>query len=85
MNSITTLCIFIVILFLYIHIANQFKKSDDLEIYETDFTSTKHLEDVCELKQPVLMNMVNIVMISCSHHHASVNRKNLSGHVGRFV
>tara|TARA_B100001287_G_C22686548_1_gene534136 strand:- start:16499 stop:17629 length:1131 start_codon:yes stop_codon:yes gene_type:complete len=60
MNSITTLCIFIVILFLYIHIANQFKKSDDLEIYETDFTSTKHLEDVCELKQPVLMNMVNI-------------------------
>jgi hypothetical protein len=60
MNSLITLCIFIVILFLYIHIANQFKKGDDLEIYEADFTSTKHLEDVCELKQPVLMNMVNV-------------------------
>ena len=61
MNSLTTLCIFIVILFLYIHIAQQFKKGDDLEIYETDFTSTKHLEDVCELKQPVLVNIENVL------------------------
>ena len=61
MNSLTTLCIFIVILFLYIHIANQFKKSDDLEIYETDFQNIKHLEDVCELKQPILMNISDIL------------------------
>lgn len=61
MNSLTTLCIFIIILFLYIHIANQFKKSDDLEIYETDFQNTKHLEDVCELKQPILMNISDIL------------------------
>ena len=57
MQSLTTLCIFIIILFLYIHIASQYKKSGDLEIYETDFTNTQHLEDVCELKQPVLMNV----------------------------
>jgi len=61
MNSLTTLCIFITILFLYIHIAQQFKKGDDLDIYETDFTSTKHLEDVCELKQPVLVNIENVL------------------------
>lgn len=61
MNSLITLCIFIVILFLYIHIANQFKKSDELEIYESDFSSTRHLDDVCELKQPVLMNMTNVI------------------------
>ena len=61
MNSLTTLCIFIVILFLYIHIAQQFKKGDDLDIYEMDFTSTKHLDDVCELKQPVLVNIENIL------------------------
>jgi len=46
---------------MYIHIANQFKKSDELEIYETDFTTTKHLDDVCELKQPVLMNIEHIL------------------------
>jgi len=61
MNSLTTLCIFIAILFMYIHIANQFKKGDELEIYETDFTTTKHLNDVCELKQPVLMHIEHIL------------------------
>lgn len=61
MQSLTTLCIFIIILFLYIHIASQFKKSGDLEIYETDFTSTQHLEDICELKQPVLINVQELL------------------------
>ena len=61
MNSLITLCIFILILFLYIHIANQFKKNEELEIYETDFSNKSHFEDVCELKQPVLFNMKNIL------------------------
>ena len=61
MDAIITLCIFITILFLYIHIANQFKKSEELEIYETDYTNNKHMEDVCELKQPFLMNMNHVV------------------------
>lgn len=61
MNSLITLCIFIIILFLYIHIANQYKKTDELEIYETDFTDKKHLDDVCELKQPVLIDMKDIL------------------------
>ena len=60
MDPLVTLCIFITILFLYIHIANQFKTSEELEIYETDYSSLKHLEDVCELKQPFLMDMKTI-------------------------
>ena len=60
MDPLTTLCIFITILFLYIHIANQFKTSEELEIYETDYNNLKHLEDVCELKQPFLMNMSHV-------------------------
>ncbi len=60
MDPLTTLCIFITILFLYIHIANQFKTSEELEIYETDYNNLKHLEDVCELKQPFLMNMNHV-------------------------
>ena len=60
MDPLLTLCIFITILFLYIHIANQFKTNEELEIYETDYSSLKHLDDVCELKQPFLMNMSNV-------------------------
>ena len=61
MNSLLTLGIFIAILFLYIHIAQQYKKTDETEIYETDFTSKSHFEEVCELKQPVLFDMKEIV------------------------
>ena len=61
MNSLTSLCIFILILFIYIHIAHQYKKSEELEIYETDFSNKGHFEDVCELKQPVLINMKTIL------------------------
>jgi len=46
--------IFIVILFLYVHIQEQYKKSEDLEIYEMDYTSNEHLQTVCAMKQPVL-------------------------------
>jgi mannose-6-phosphate isomerase-like protein (cupin superfamily) len=46
--------IFIVILFLYVHIQEQYKKSEDLEIYEMDYTSNDHLQTVCAMKQPVL-------------------------------
>ena len=60
MDSLTTLCIFIIILFLYIHIANQFKISEETEIYESDFNNNNHLNEICELKQPVLMNMEHV-------------------------
>ena len=60
MDSLTTLCIFIIILFLYIHIVNQFKISEETEIYESDFNNNNHLNEICELKQPVLMNMEHV-------------------------
>ena len=46
--------IFIVIFFLYLHIQEQYKKSEDLEVYEMDYTSNEHLQTVCAMKQPVL-------------------------------
>ena len=60
MDSLISLCIFIIILFLYIHIANQYKLGEELEIYETDYDDAKHLESVCELKQPVLVYVQNV-------------------------
>jgi hypothetical protein len=52
--------IFIIILFLYVHIIAQYKKSEDLEIYETDYKSNDVLQEICELKQPIIININNV-------------------------
>jgi hypothetical protein len=36
---------------------DEYKKSEDLEIYEMDYKSNKELQDVCNLKQPVLFKL----------------------------
>jgi mannose-6-phosphate isomerase-like protein (cupin superfamily) len=36
------------------------KKSQDLEIYEMDYTTNKNLQEVCELKQPILFHYSNV-------------------------
>lgn len=61
MDALTTFCIFVVVLFLYIHIMSQFKKGEDLEIYEMDFISNAQLQDVCDVRQPFLFNVLDIV------------------------
>ena len=33
---------------------NQFKKSEDLDIYEMDYSNNTHLQEVCEIRQPIL-------------------------------
>ena len=53
-NPFIALVIFIIILFFYIHITAQWKTSDDLEIYESDYESPAHLQEVCSIKQPVV-------------------------------
>lgn len=57
MNTLTTVIIFVVVLFLYIHMTAQFKKSEDLEIYEMDYTTNQQLNETCELRQPVLFEL----------------------------
>lgn len=54
MNVFIKFCIFIFILFLYVHINDQVSKSEDLEIYEMDYVSNQHLQSICNVKQPVL-------------------------------
>ena len=60
MNSFITLIIFLIVLFLYIHIINQFKRSEDLEIYEMDYTNNAHLQEICEIKQPIIFELQSI-------------------------
>lgn len=52
--------IFILIFFLYIHISDQYKKSEDLEIYEMDYKSNIELQKVCAIKQPVLFDLGSV-------------------------
>jgi len=54
MNAFTNIILFFIVLFLYIHIVHQFKRSEDLEIYEMDYSTNQHLQEVCDIKQPVL-------------------------------
>jgi hypothetical protein len=60
MNVLVNIIIFLIVLFLYIHITNQFKKSEDLEIYEMDYSTNIHLQEVCDIKQPMLFNYNSI-------------------------
>jgi hypothetical protein len=53
----TSVIIFIVVLFLYIHIQQQYKSGDNLEIYEYEYLSAKKLQDVVNIKQPVLFSL----------------------------
>lgn len=49
--------IFVVVVFLYFHVQHQYKTSDVLEIYEIDYVSNMKLQEICELKQPVLFHL----------------------------
>ena len=59
MHIIYIILIFCIVLFLYLHIYFQLKTSDDLEIYEIDYPSKEKLEEICDLRQPVLFHYDN--------------------------
>lgn len=60
MNTFLHFFIFIIVLFLYVHITGQFKKSEDLEVYEMDYTTNSNLQEVCHVKQPILFEYKSI-------------------------
>jgi len=61
MNWIYTIIIFAVVLLLYIHINEQWRKSQQLEIYEMDYTNQQQLSEICRIKQPVLFELPGIL------------------------
>jgi hypothetical protein len=56
MKVIISIFIFCIILFLYLHIFFHIKTSDDLEVYEIDRPSKEKLEEICDLRQPVVFD-----------------------------
>ena len=59
MNIIYAVLVFFIVLFFYLHVFFHLKTSDDLEIYEIDYPSKNKLEEICDLRQPVLFKFEN--------------------------
>lgn len=57
MEVFYSIILFFIVLFAYVHIMDVFKKSEDLEIYEMDYTSPKALHEVCAIRQPLLFSL----------------------------
>lgn len=53
----TTVIIFIIILFLYIHIQKEYKYYTDLQIYETDYFNKKQLLEELTTRLPMVTNI----------------------------
>tara|TARA_B100001093_G_scaffold511116_1_gene578330 strand:+ start:1342 stop:2217 length:876 start_codon:yes stop_codon:yes gene_type:complete len=60
MYIIINLLILVLTLFIYIHVYNHINSSNYLEIYEVDNVSKEKFEDLCNLKQPLILNNYNI-------------------------
>ena len=62
MNMLINFIIFIIVLFLYLHITFQLKVNNDLEILEIDEPTKGQLEEICDLRQPILFNLNNQII-----------------------
>jgi hypothetical protein len=51
--------IFCLVLFIYLHVQFHLKTSNDLEMYEIDQASKEKLEEICDIRQPVLFDFDN--------------------------
>ena len=81
---ITSFFIFCLVLFVYLHVQFHLKTSNDLEMYEIDQASKDKLEEICDIRQPVIfdfdnskiMNSTNKTYISNNYHAFEVKIRN---------
>jgi len=66
MKYITEIIIFLLVLFVYLHIFYHQKVSNDYEIYELDEITNDKLNEVCDLRQPVVFYAHNNIQNHCS-------------------
>jgi hypothetical protein len=48
--------IFCIVLFIYLHVQFHLKTSNDLEVYEIDDPSKDKLEEICDIRQPLIFD-----------------------------
>ena len=66
MKIILTLLIFCLVLFIYSHVHFHLKTSNDLEVYEIEQPSKDKLEEICDLRQPVIFDYPNDRLLESS-------------------
>jgi hypothetical protein len=59
MNIIFSILIFCIVLFIYLHVHFHLKTSDDLELYEIELPSKTKLEEICDIRQPLVFTFNN--------------------------
>jgi len=67
MKLIIAFITFCLVLFIYLHVQFNLKTSDDLEMYELDEFSKDKLEEVCDMRQPVLLEFDNQKIIDTTN------------------
>tara|TARA_B100002019_G_C21242501_1_gene586343 strand:- start:61 stop:996 length:936 start_codon:yes stop_codon:yes gene_type:complete len=78
--------IFCVVLFLYLHITYHLKCGNDLEVYTIEQPSKEKLEEICDLRQPVIfefhnenmINDVNLNILDDNYSAFDINLRDLS-------
>lgn len=78
LKIIITFFVFCLVLFLYLHITFHLKTSNDLEVYEIEDASKDKLEEICNLRQPVIFDFDCLPIIE------NTNKKNLLNHYKAF-
>jgi hypothetical protein len=78
MRIIVGFFIFCLVLFFYLHIQFHLKTGEDLEMYEVDQPSKDRLEEICDLRQPVLFDF------ECQKIMDTTNRNYISNNYSAF-
>ena len=73
MKIIIGFLIFCLVLFLYLHVQFHLKTGEDLEMYEVEQPSKDKLEEICDLRQPVLFDFECDKIISTSNRDYITN------------
>ena len=67
MEIIIGFFVFCLVLFIYLHIQFHLKTSEDLEMYEVDQPSKERLEEICDIRQPVLFDFDSQKIVETSN------------------
>ena len=78
MEIIIGFFIFCLVLFIYLHVQFHLKTSEDLEMYEVEQPSKDKLEEICDLRQPVLFDF------DCQKIVESSNKSYISNNYNAF-
>ena len=76
MEIIIGFFIFCLVLFIYLHVQFHLKTSEDLEMYEVEQPSKDKLEEICDIRQPVLFDFDCQKIIDSSNKSYIANNYN---------